>query len=107
LLLGGTVVCEVLGTLSLSASAGATRPAATLGVLGGYALAVVLFSRALDRGVPLGIAYGTVTSCGLVAATVLGAVVLAEPVPPLRAGGLGLVLGGALVLQHRGRRARP
>ncbi|WP_285655564.1 SMR family transporter [Actinomycetospora sp. NBRC 106375] len=100
-LLAGTVVCEVLGTVSLSASDGFTRPAATLGVLTGYAVAVLLFSRALEHGLPLGIAYGTVTGCGLVSATVLSAAVLGDPVTPVQAGGLALILGGALLLQRR------
>lgn len=99
-LLLATVACEVLGTVSLSA-AGAGRPTAVLGVLAGYAAAVVLFSRALDHGLPLGIAYGTVTGCGLVSATLLGAAVLGEPITPLRAGGLALILGGALLLARR------
>src|SRR5690349_6742781 len=94
LLLAGTVVCEVLGTVSLAGSLVA-------GVLAGYGLAVLLFSRALHHGLPLGIAYGTVTGCGLLAATLLGAVLLGEVPTPLRAGGLALVLGGALLLQRR------
>lgn len=101
-LLLATVGCEVVGTVSLSASEGFTSPLAAAGVLVGYATAVLLFSRALDRGLPLGVAYGTVTGCGLVSATVLSAAVLAEPVTPIQAGGLGLILGGALLLQRRG-----
>ena len=100
LLLVGTIVCEVAGTLSLPAAAGFTRPAGALGVLAGYAAAVLLFSRALDHGLPLGVAYGTVTGCGLVSATALGTVLLGEPLAPVQGAGLLLILGGSVLL-HR------
>lgn len=104
LLLAGTVVCEILGTLSLPASEGFTRLPGSLGVLAGYTAAILLFSRALDHGLPLGIAYGTVTGCGLVAATALSTVLLHEPLSVAQGAGLALVLGGAVLLQHRGVR---
>jgi small multidrug resistance pump len=108
-LLGGAIGCEVVGTLSLPASEGFTQPWAAAGVVVGYGLAVLLFSRSLRHGLPLGIAYGTITACGLAAATALSTVVLGEPVDLLRAGGLALIVGGALLLQRRGpgREVRP
>jgi small multidrug resistance pump len=104
-LLAGAVVCEVVGTSSLPASDGFTRTPATVGVVVGYALAIVLFTRALRHGVPMGVAYGTLTGCGLAAATVLGTVALGEVLTPVQAGGLGLIGAGALLL-HRGERRR-
>ena len=58
-LLAGAVVTEVAGTASLRLSDGFTRPLFALGVLAGYAISIVLFARVLDRGVGLGLAYGT------------------------------------------------
>lgn len=104
LLLLGTIVCEMLGTLALPASEGFTRLPGTVGVLLGYAAAITLFSRALDHGLPLGVGYGTVTGCGLVAATTLSAVLLEEPVSAAQCAGLALILGGAVLLQWRGAR---
>lgn len=100
-LLSLTIVCEILGTLALVASAGFTQVAGSIGVLAGYTAAVVLFSRALGHGLPLGIAYGTVTGCGLVAATLVSAVLLDEPVTALQGSGLVLILGGTVLLQRR------
>ncbi|MEJ2889656.1 DMT family transporter [Actinomycetospora aeridis] len=100
-LLAATIVCEVLGTLALPASEGFTRVPGTVGVLLGYAAAIILFSRALDHGLPLGIAYATVTGCGLVSATAVSAVLLDEPVTAPQGLGLVLILGGALLLQRR------
>ena len=100
-LLLGTIVCEMLGTLSLPASEGFTRAPGTAGVLAGYTTAILLFSRALDHGLPLGVAYGTVTGCGLVAATALSTVLLHEPVSSAQGAGLALILGGAVLMQRR------
>lgn len=91
-------MCEISGTLSLPASEGFTRVPGTVGVLVGYAAAILLFSRALDHGLPLGIAYGLVTGCGLVAATALSVALLGEPLTAVRGAGLVLVLGGAVLL---------
>jgi small multidrug resistance pump len=99
LLLGAAIGCEVGGTLLLRASAGFTRPWAGAGVLAGYVVSVLLFSRALRHGLTLGVAYGTLTGCGLGAATLASLVVFGEPVSLAQGGGLALVLAGALLLQ--------
>ncbi|HWN29621.1 MAG TPA: SMR family transporter [Actinomycetospora sp.] len=101
-LLGAAIVSEVVGTMSLPASDGLTRPLPSLGVVVGYAGAIVLFTRALRHGLTLGIAYGTLTGFGLASATVLGAVVLGEHLSLVQGAGLALIVGGALLLQHRG-----
>lgn len=101
-LLGAAIVSEVVGTVSLPASDGLTRPLPSLGVVVGYAAAIVLFTRALRHGLTLGIAYGTLTGFGLASATVLGAVVLGEHLSPVQGVGLALIVGGALLLQRRG-----
>jgi small multidrug resistance pump len=99
LLLAAAIATEVVGTLLLRFSEGFTRPLASVGVLAGYAVSIVLFSRVLDRGVALGIAYGTLTGCGLAAAALLSAVVLGDPLTPAQIVGLVLLAGGVLTLQ--------
>ncbi len=101
-LLGAAIVSEVVGTVSLPASEGLTRPLPSLGVVVGYAGAIVLFTRALRHGLALGIAYGTLTGFGLASATVLGAVVLGEHLSLVQGAGLALIVSGALLLQRRG-----
>ena len=103
-LLLGAVATEVAGTASLRLSEGFTRPVFALGVLAGYAVSIVLFARVLDRGVGLGLAYGTLTATGLLAATGLSALAFGEPVSAIQLGGLLLLLAGLLALQLPGRR---
>ncbi|WP_433802265.1 DMT family transporter [Actinomycetospora sp. CA-084318] len=104
-LLGASIVCEVAGTMLLHASQGFSSPVASLGVLAGYGISILLFSRALQYGLTLGIAYGTLTGCGLVAATVASTVVFGDPIAPLQIAGLALILLGALTLQTTPRAA--
>lgn len=99
LLLAASVAGEVGGTLLLHAAQGFTSPLPSLGVLAGYVTSILLFSRALEHGLTLGIAYGTLTGCGLVAATVASAVLFGDPLAPAQVAGLALILVGALVLQ--------
>lgn len=105
LLLAAAVVTEVAGTLLLRVSDGFTDPAPSAGVLAGYAVSILLFSRVLDRGVALGIAYGTLTGCGLAAAALVSTVVFGDPIAPSQVVGLLLLAGGVLALQAAPRAA--
>ena len=98
-LLLGAVTTEVAGTASLRLSEGFTRPVFAVGVLAGYAVSIVLFARVLDRGIGLGLAYGTLTATGLLAATALSALAFGEPVSGTQLVGLGLLGAGLLALQ--------
>ena len=99
LLLVAAILTEVAGTLLLRVSEGFTRPLASLGVLAGYGVSIVLFSRVLHRGVALGIAYGTLTGCGLAAAALLSTWAFGEPMTAAHVVGLVLLTGGVLALQ--------
>ena len=107
LLLAAAIVTEVAGTLLLRVSEGFTRPPASAGVLVGYAVSIVLFSRVLGRGTALGIAYGTLTGCGLAAAALISTVVFGDPITPLQVVGLLLLSGGVLALQAAPRPVAP
>ncbi|MDL5159838.1 DMT family transporter [Actinomycetospora termitidis] len=99
LLLAASIVCEVGGTLLLHAAQGFTVLLPSLGVLTGYTTSIVLFSRALRYGLTLGIAYGTLTGCGLVVATVSSALLFGDPLAAAQGVGLVLILLGALAMQ--------
>ena len=101
LFLTGAVLTEVGGTLLLRLSEGFTRPLPSAGVLVGYVVSILLFSRIVGRGISLGVAYGTLTGCGLAAATVLSVVVFSDPIAPVQAAGLALIAAGVLALQSR------
>jgi small multidrug resistance pump len=107
LLLAAAIVTEVAGTLLLRVSEGFTRPLASVGVLAGYAVSIVLFSRVLGRGTALGIAYGTLTGCGLAAAALISTAVFGDPITPLQVVGLLLLSGGVLALQAAPRPVAP
>ena len=106
-LLLAAIGCEVAGTFLLREARGFTAVLPSVGVVAGYCVSIVLFSRALDHGLTLGVAYGVLIGCGLAAATLLG-VVLGQPLGAAQVIGLVLVLVGALVLQRDpDRGARP
>jgi len=100
-LLAVAILLEVVGTLSLRASDGFTHPGWTLLVVGGYVTSVVVFGRVLALGMTLGVAYGTLTAVGLVAAALTTALVYRESLDPLTGVGLLLLLGGVILLQRR------
>jgi small multidrug resistance pump len=100
-LLAASIGCEVGGTLLLHASRGFTVLVPSLGVLGGYAVSILLFSRALQHGLTLGIAYGTLTGCGLAMATLASALFFDGPLSGVQLVGLALILVGAVLLQTR------
>jgi small multidrug resistance pump len=101
LLLALAVAGEVLGTLCLRASAGFTRPLPALGVLAAYGVSLPLFARALSGGLGLGVAYGTLTACGLAAAALLGVLVFGEPLTATQGAGLALLAAGTVVMTRR------
>lgn len=107
LLLAAAIVTEVAGTLLLRVSEGFTQPLASAGVLAGYGVSIVLFSRVLGRGTALGIAYGTLTGCGLAAAALFSTVAFGDPITPLQVVGLLLLCGGVLALQAAPRAMAP
>lgn len=100
-LLTVAILLEVVGTLSLRASDGFTHPGWTSLVVGGYVTSVVVFGRVLALGMTLGVAYGTLTAVGLVAAALTSAVVYRESLDLLTGTGLLLLLGGVVLLQRR------
>jgi small multidrug resistance pump len=94
-----TAICvEIGGTIALRASDGFTRPLQGAGVLVAYILSILLFSKALEYGLPLGVAYSTLTGCGLVGATVVSTALFGDRLGTGQALGLVLILAGALLL---------
>ena len=107
LLLALAIALEVAGTLCLRASDGFTRPAPALGVLLGYGISLVFFARSISAGIGLGVAYGTLTGCGLAAAALLSALVFDEPLGPVQILGLVVLAAGVFALIRRRPAALP
>lgn len=101
LLLALAIATEVVGTLCLRASEGFTRPGPAVGVLAAYAVSLPLFARALHGELGLGVAYGTLTGCGLAAAALLSALLFGEPLSVVQVLGLVVIAVGVLALARR------
>ncbi|MCA0367337.1 MAG: multidrug efflux SMR transporter [Proteobacteria bacterium] len=91
-------VLEVVWAFLMKASAGFTRPWPTVGMVVFMIGSFGLLSLSM-RTLPLGTAYAIWTGIGAVGAFAVGALVLGEPLTPLRIAGVGLVASGLIVLK--------
>ena len=96
LLLAG--VLEVVWAFLMKASAGFTKPWPTVGMVIFMIASFGLLSLAM-KTLPLGTAYAIWTGIGAVGAFAVGAVILGEPLTPLRIAGVTLVVSGLVVLK--------
>ena len=101
----GAVVAEVFGTVSLRFSDGFTRLLPSVFVVLGYGTAFYGLSQALERGMRIGIAYGTWAALGVTLVAIIGATFLGESLTWVQVGGLALVVGGVLALELGGAHA--
>jgi small multidrug resistance pump len=97
LLLLAAVACEVTASLSLKAAL--DRPVLYLVVGAGYVASFALLAVVLARGVPLGVAYGIWGALGVAATAALSAVLFDEPLTPLMALGMVVVVAGVLTVE--------
>ena len=91
-------VLEVVWAFLMKASAGFTRPWPTVGMIIFMIGSFGLLSLSM-RTLPLGTAYAIWTGIGAVGAFAVGALVLGEPLTPLRIAGVALVASGLIVLK--------
>ena len=105
LLLGGAIVTEVTGTLSL-------RGALDHAWL--YSVTVVcevisffLLVKVLQAGMPLGVAYGIWSALGVAATAVLSAFLFDEAFTAVMVLGLALIVGGVVLVENGSREQEP
>lgn len=98
-LLVGAIVTEVIATLSLRASEGFSKPLYVVVVVAGYLAAFSMLSFALERGLPLAVAYSIWAAAGVAAVTVLSVPLFDESLTPIRGVGLALVISGVVALE--------
>lgn len=91
-------VFEIVWAWAMKASDGFSKPWAVGLMLVTMALSFALLAHAM-RSLPLGTAYAIWTGIGAVGAFAVGALVLGEPLTPLRIAGVGLVASGLIVLK--------
>lgn len=91
------ILTEVAATLSLKlASEGTKRWFAPVVV--GYVTAFSMLALALREGMPIGVAYGIWTACGVALTAVLGRLLFKDPLSWVMALGVALIAGGVLLI---------
>lgn len=93
------IVLEVGATLSLRAAEGFTHPLWLIVVVLGYSGSLWLLSVVLDRGMPVGVAYGIWSAIGVVLTAVLGTVLFGELLGPVQIVGVGVIVLGVLLVE--------
>jgi small multidrug resistance pump len=107
LFLGGAIVSEVTGSLSLKAAL--DHPGWYTLMAAGFAGAFVFLSLVLRAGLPLGVAYGIWGALGVALTALFSALLFGEPLTPIMGLGLALIIAGVLCIElgrQRAERAR-
>ncbi len=100
--LAGAIIVEVFATLSLRASDGFRRKAWIVPVTAGYPASFYLLYVSLSLGMPVGIAYGVWTACGVALVAVIARYLFAEPLTPVMLAGIALIIAGVLTIEMAG-----
>lgn len=100
--LTGAILIEVIATLALRASDGFRKKAWLLPVIVGYVASFSLLWVSLKLGIPVGIAYGVWTACGVALVAVLARFLFAEPLTWMMGGGIALIVAGVLTIEMAG-----
>jgi small multidrug resistance pump len=102
LALAGAILVEVFSTLGLRASDGFRKKRWIAPVLIGYVTSFALLWLTLSLGMPVGIAYGVWSACGVALVAVLARALFAEPLTRVMVAGIGLIIAGVLVIELSG-----
>jgi small multidrug resistance pump len=100
--LAGAILVEVIATLSLRASDGFRKKAWFVPVALGYLTSFYLLWLSLSWGMPVGIAYGIWTACGVALVAVLARFLFAEPLTLTMTLGIALIVAGVLTIEMAG-----
>ncbi len=96
------ILIEVAATLSLRASDGFRRKAWIAPVTAGYLASFYLLWLSLSMGMPVGIAYGIWTACGVALVAVVARFVFHEPLTWVMALGIALIAAGVFTIEMVG-----
>ena len=102
LALAGAIIIEVFATLSLRASDGFRKKGWIVPVAVGYVASFYLMWVSLSLGMPIGIAYGVWTACGVALVAVIARVLFSEPLTWVMGVGIALILAGVLTIEMIG-----
>ena len=102
LVLAVAIATEVFATLSLRASDGFRKKAWIAPVVIGYLLSFYLLWLTLSLGLPVGIAYGVWTACGVALVAVIARYLFRDPLTVKMMLGIGLIVAGVLTIELAG-----
>ena len=102
LTLAGGILLEVFSTLGLRASDGFRKRAWIAPVIVGYVASFALISWTLSLGMPVGIAYGVWSACGVALVALLAKVLFGEALTPVMIAGIALIIAGVLTIELSG-----
>jgi small multidrug resistance pump len=97
--LTGAILIEVVATLALRASDGFRKKAWLVPVIAGYVASFYLLWVSLSMGMPVGIAYGVWTACGVALVAILARFLFSEPLTWMMATGIALIVAGVLTIE--------
>ena len=97
--LAGAILFEVTGTMSLRASEGFRHRIWIAPVVVSYVLAFTLLFQCLNAGMPVGIAYGIWSACGVALTAVLAHFLFKERFTWLMGLGIVAIVGGVLLIE--------
>jgi small multidrug resistance pump len=102
LTLAGGIVLEVIATMSLRASDGFRNRKWLAPVILGYIGSFWLVYETLAMGMPVGVAYGVWSACGVALVALLAKFLFGEPLTPTMIVGMALIIAGVLTIDLTG-----
>lgn len=102
LALAGAIVFEVFATMSLRASEGFRKRAWIAPVVLGYLASFYLLWITLALGMPVGVAYGVWTACGVALVALIARGLFREPLTVTMLLGIALIVAGVLTIEMAG-----
>jgi small multidrug resistance pump len=97
--LAGAILLEVAATLGLRASDGFRKKAWLVPVILGYVASFSMLSWSLSLGMPVGIAYGVWSACGVALVAIIARYLFAEPLTWLMGVGIAFIIAGVLTIE--------
>jgi small multidrug resistance pump len=102
LVLALAIGVEVFATLGLRASDGFRKRAWIAPVVAGYLASFYLLWLTLKLGMPVGIAYGVWTACGVALIAVIARYVFGDPLTVKMLIGIAFIIAGVLTIELAG-----
>jgi len=102
LVLGAAILIEVGATLALRASQGFRNKRWIAPVLLGYPTSLYLLWITLGLGMPVGIAYGVWTACGVALVAIVARILFNDPLTMKMGVGIAFIVAGVLAIELAG-----